>query len=495
VAPVNDPPEIKAIPDVEVWEDVPYFVDVSPYISDVDSPKETLTLEVDSMYVEVTGQGLNLTYPEGIEFDELDVQVYDGEYYSNTSLIVWITPVNDAPYWVDSDKIEITAVEDEPGEFDLNPYLGDVDTPDPKVILEVDSLYGRVEGDKFFKFTYPDGVLMERVTFTLNDGEFKVALEVDVTITPVNDAPELTGPRDVPATGASGIPPVKFTVTFKDIDMEGETPPAVKVVIDDEEYDCEGDGTNYKAGVTFTYTADLSGGEHTYKFIADDGAGGTAETEEKTFTLSGGGADDDVVDDDVVDDDDDSSSSTMMVVGMGVGVFVLLIIIVVVIIVVLLVLKGKKKPEEQPPGPPALEGEPEMNTQQMGAEQYPPYGGQQDMYGQQQMDPYAQQEMPTAEQPQMEGMEQQQGLPAQQEMQYLPPAQDQPQYQDPNAAAQDPSAQQQDPYAQQPQQQDPYAQQAQWDQQQQQQQDSQDPNAQWGQQPQQQQQQVDWGQQ
>jgi outer membrane protein assembly factor BamB len=97
VDPVNDPPYILSLPDVTVDEDIPYFFDMEEYLKDIDTPLETLTLEVNSQYAKVTGQGLQLTYPDGIFTDTIEVKVYDGELYGNTTLKIIVEPINDPP--------------------------------------------------------------------------------------------------------------------------------------------------------------------------------------------------------------------------------------------------------------------------------------------------------------------------------------------------------------------------------------------------------------
>ena len=284
VSPVNDRPSIEDLPPVDVKEDETVSMDIGPYLSDIDTPVEDLTLEVISPYITVEGHVLVLTYPEGIFEDELTVVVSDGELSDDTTLRVTVVPVNDPPWW--SDVLEITAVEDVPGEFDLGPFMDDTDTPLLELEVGTDSMYGVVE-DRIFRFLYPEGILVERVTFTLSDGEFEVVLLTNVAVAPVNDVPELLGPGvEGPEGNLTGI--YRFTVVLRDIDM-GTNEPVVEIVIDGVTHACvrvDPGGGTYNEGVPFLMETVLEAGDHTFHFRADDGDGGTATSDAMSVIVS-----------------------------------------------------------------------------------------------------------------------------------------------------------------------------------------------------------------
>jgi hypothetical protein len=284
VAPVNDRPLIEELPLVFATEDEELVVDIGPYISDIDTSKDELMLDVTSAYVAVDGHNLTLLYPDGINEDTILVKVSDGELSDETILVVSVLPVNDPPSWTDT--FEISAVEDVVGEFDLAPYIDDLDTPLDELTVETDSSYGDLE-DWTYIFQYPDGVLVEHVNFTLFDGEFECILETMVTIAPVNDGPRLSSPRVWPLGGIPGTIH-NFTVTFQDVDM-GTSTPVVEVVIDGERFECirrDPSIGSYRSGVVFIYGTVLEPGNHTYHFEAEDGDGGTARTDIKSFFIT-----------------------------------------------------------------------------------------------------------------------------------------------------------------------------------------------------------------
>jgi len=390
VTPVNDAPVIDDLNTAEAIEDETLEYYLGGKISDIDTPKEELIIEVDSPYVEVIGHYLNLTYPNGIEEDLLDVKVFDGELYDNTSLEVFITPVNDAPVW--TGEVEIDAIEDEPGEFDLTDYISDVDNGVNSLRITADSVYGSMDKNEF-KFLYPNGVLFEAVTFELTDGVSKVEIIGNVTVDPVNDPPELSSAKVTPSSGGNLTTEFVFSVVLKDIDIGDTRDALVKVYIDDKENDCEKLMGSPKAGSTYQFTTTLAEGNHSFYFTADDLDGGSATTEEDTVGVTkeadkpgggGGGS------------SESSSMGLFIGVGIAVLVFVVLIIIVVIIVVVMMAKKKKTAESETPltPGSESVEGTPDQQTMAPeGQQQQNMYQGQQDMYGgagAQTTDPYYQ---------------------------------------------------------------------------------------------------------
>jgi hypothetical protein len=277
IEPVNDPPVVEAIPDLILVEDEPYTLDLKMAILDIDTPTEDLVLKVDSPYIEVKDCCLILTYHEGVSHDDVEVEIWDGDLHTHTTLVVNINPVNDPPWWAELPGI--SATEDVEGQVDLGPYLNDIDTPLEDLVVEVSSSYGSMEGH-VFKFEYPNGVLSERITFTLTDGEFLVSLEMNVTVAQVNDVPELSGAMVDPLEGSAGST-FNFSVIFRDVDM-GSREPAITVVIDDVAFRCsrdEGDTSPYDGGVVFFTEVELGSGVHSFHFTADDRGGGTVVTE------------------------------------------------------------------------------------------------------------------------------------------------------------------------------------------------------------------------
>ena len=78
------------------------------------------------------------------------------------------------------------------------------------------------------------------------------------------------------ATPSSGTTTTTFTFSVKYADTGGCAPNWVRVSISNAggiPFPMSGSGTTYKAGVTFTYSLQLSAGTHTYSFAAESGTG------------------------------------------------------------------------------------------------------------------------------------------------------------------------------------------------------------------------------
>ena len=169
IDPVNDPPKIKQLPPVTVREDETFTYSVDEFISDVDTSKTTLMVSVDSPYVEVKGHELTLIYPDSVSTDILNVRVFDGEYYANESLIVFVDPVNDPPIIISIDS------PDDGDEFEHNDTIDFTAT-----VSDPDLIYGN---DKLsFKWTSDiDGQLASTQNATdisLSSGTHKITFTV-----------------------------------------------------------------------------------------------------------------------------------------------------------------------------------------------------------------------------------------------------------------------------------------------------------------------------
>ncbi len=77
VLPVNDPPYIKSIKDIEGVQGETWVFELSPYIYDVDNELNELRIICESPYVTVAGTMLILEYPSDIGSDVIRVNVLD----------------------------------------------------------------------------------------------------------------------------------------------------------------------------------------------------------------------------------------------------------------------------------------------------------------------------------------------------------------------------------------------------------------------------------
>jgi len=256
IEPVNDPPEIGKLPTAWVKEDIEHALNLESYLHDIDTPVEALTIHVGSPYIAVEGHTLYLLYPDGIQGDEVVVEVSDGFLRSSTTLTVIVEPVNDPP--VMGNIPFVVVHEDEPFFLEVSELVFDIDTPIEELTLEVASPYITLEGQTLV-LLYPDGVGEDGVVIRVSDGEFTVSAILTVNIVPVNDPPwwsalpEITAIEDV----EGGL---DLTLFMNDID----TPTSLLVV-----------------GVVSAHGAMVG---HVFRFLYPEGVLG----EPVTFTLSDG---------------------------------------------------------------------------------------------------------------------------------------------------------------------------------------------------------------
>jgi outer membrane protein assembly factor BamB len=98
INPVNDAPVIDDIPVQYAIEDVNYILDLTKYVTDVDTPMEDLNPYLNSVYL-VGTEGLVLTfnYPNGVTEDTVNISIKDGKLRCYVDVEFVIIPVNDPP--------------------------------------------------------------------------------------------------------------------------------------------------------------------------------------------------------------------------------------------------------------------------------------------------------------------------------------------------------------------------------------------------------------
>jgi hypothetical protein len=81
VVHVNQPPVIAGVPDLRVNVNVPYKLDVNPYVSDVDNDLKELRVTTNSLYATVSGFVITFQYPndESLESETVRITVSDGK--------------------------------------------------------------------------------------------------------------------------------------------------------------------------------------------------------------------------------------------------------------------------------------------------------------------------------------------------------------------------------------------------------------------------------
>ena len=192
VTPINDQPVIEGLTDQPLTEDITFWYDITPYISDIDNDISDLVVSTNSSYIIVHSNNhtLEMTYPNGVIVDYVRITVSDGILSDYEDVVFTIAPVNDAP--VISGVPDQFGVEDVAWTLDVTPYIDDIDNITEDLMITVNSSYVTVDS-KILTFLYPNGITTDNVKITVSDGIATANQTITVTITPVNDAPTISG--------------------------------------------------------------------------------------------------------------------------------------------------------------------------------------------------------------------------------------------------------------------------------------------------------------
>ncbi|UCF08091.1 MAG: DUF835 domain-containing protein, partial [Thermoplasmata archaeon] len=143
VNPINDPPAFSNIPDQFCKVDFPKVLDLSPYVSDVDTPITSLIFTTDSSFVTVENHSLVFLYDTATK-ETVRITVRDEE--SQDNIIIEVTASNNiAPSISNIPKLVVKG-----GEvylFSLWPYVNDPDDPLENIRVWTDSDFITVNAD------------------------------------------------------------------------------------------------------------------------------------------------------------------------------------------------------------------------------------------------------------------------------------------------------------------------------------------------------------
>jgi hypothetical protein len=166
VLPVNDAPVVRQVPDQEVWAGKSRTIDLSPYISDVDSPMSALNITVDSEYAEISGFNITLNYPEDIDRETITITVGDGldssvgfvvviVHYDLNWFLLWVIMVAAlvavllwAAYIIRSDEILAGYVVRQDGSLVAEILVAEKETVPLEFIIERTAEEGIMEADR-----------------------------------------------------------------------------------------------------------------------------------------------------------------------------------------------------------------------------------------------------------------------------------------------------------------------------------------------------------
>ncbi|MDP8204989.1 MAG: tandem-95 repeat protein, partial [Candidatus Tenebribacter mawsonii] len=199
VEPVNDSPTIDLPDSFTVAEDSSLVVDFSYYVDDVDGDALTLGFAANEIMT-FSFEGLSVTFGtlenwNGTILLTVTVDDQQGRATASDETTIIVTPVNDPP------EIELPESfsfnEDESLVVDFTPYINDIDGNELIITSENSVNVIVTIEEHLVTFTASEDWNGEEVlTFTVDDqqGRAVASDDVNITVTPVNDPPEIELP-------------------------------------------------------------------------------------------------------------------------------------------------------------------------------------------------------------------------------------------------------------------------------------------------------------
>ncbi|MEZ5863072.1 MAG: Ig-like domain-containing protein [Geminicoccaceae bacterium] len=274
VSPLNDAP-VATADEATTDEDTPVTIDVLANDTDIDGDGLTVTTAGGARLgtVAIADDGSSLTYTPKADANGTDTFTYtvtDGALRSTATVTVTVNPVNDAP--VAGDDVATTA---EDTVLLASVLRNDSDPDSPTLQLsqivegpthgtaEIDGGTGQIRYTPEENYNGSDSLVYE-----VTDGELTTTARLDITVTPVNDAPEAVADTGTTAEDTA----VLIDVLANDTDIDLDTLRVASVVR-------PGNGTavvDAETGqVRYTPNADFNG-EDSFTYTVTDGKGGTA---------------------------------------------------------------------------------------------------------------------------------------------------------------------------------------------------------------------------
>jgi outer membrane protein assembly factor BamB len=270
---VNDPPKLTGVPNIQLGEDDFYYLDVTPYLTDVDNELEELIVTENSSYATVTEKNITFHYPKdsGILSEYIEINVSDGELFSAQDILVTIIPEGAEIVFLPIP--EQNAIEDIEMIIDLTDYVmltGELDFDDLK--LETNSRYCTISGSELQfnypnSFNYPSGRSSDSVQINVTSLSQVESQTFIVNVHAVNDAPTITAIK-TPTSGLENTE-ILFQAGYQDID--GSEEPVVSVIIGEAKYIMNlTSGDLHVKGAVFELELAIVPGEYEYYYMADD---------------------------------------------------------------------------------------------------------------------------------------------------------------------------------------------------------------------------------
>ena len=197
VEPVDDPPIISPLGEFSAMENVESKFNLTPFLTDLDTPIYDLQVMVRSPNCTVEGQILRFNYADGDLDVTVLVEVTDGHSMSEATLLVQVEYRNDAPFVHTISPRGF--VEDEEKTIDLSMYIEDEDTPIGELTLSSDD--PAVVDINGFSLTllFTSWLAEHEVVFRVSDGDLSTEGRFLIQVQEKNDPPKIVGLGDLVA--------------------------------------------------------------------------------------------------------------------------------------------------------------------------------------------------------------------------------------------------------------------------------------------------------
>ncbi len=277
VLPVNDPPQITDIYDLQVYAGLSYVLDITDCISDEDNNITELTISSNSSFAEVDNEVKEITffYPEEseISIDFVQITVNDSEHSAHQNISVTIID-DDLPFIL-LPIPDQNATEDIDLIVDLERYIiPNVNFSIDDLEMDINSSNGKIEGSELIfnypnSFNYPSGRTYEFIKISVSYQNFSLSQNFKINVQPINDGPALAVVKA--PTLAEENASIMFEIKYFDID--GSEDPLVELVIENEYKNMtliSGEIHSPSSSGTYQLELQLLAGNYTYYFRADD---------------------------------------------------------------------------------------------------------------------------------------------------------------------------------------------------------------------------------
>ena len=193
VQAVNDPPEITSLSSVSATEHQAFTYTATA--SDPENDAVTFTFSSYPDWLSPSGSRISGTPSEGAGNTSFQVTASDGSLTDQLTVTVTLTTVNDAPNVTSATSVQAT-------EHQLFTYTATASDPENNPLTYTFDDYPdwMTPSGNQISGTPPESASNTSFKVTASDGSLSDTETVTVTVTPVNDAPQITSPLNVTAT-------------------------------------------------------------------------------------------------------------------------------------------------------------------------------------------------------------------------------------------------------------------------------------------------------